>query len=79
MTEEMPEVPALQVPTSPVPVNNYYFVSIIDNIVYDKIKTDSQHAAILAAGPTFVQVPAIEDIEPGDIYDPETNTFSRPL
>lgn len=50
---------------------------VIDNRVYQVISTDGQSAAQFLSQPTFVQVDK-SAVAPGDVYDPETGTFSKP-
>jgi hypothetical protein len=56
---------------------------VIDNQVVDVLHTDDRLAAIFLSDPVTVDVSDLFDdnkiVFPGDIYDPETKTFSRIL
>lgn len=73
----LPQVPNLvpvQIDTDSVP--DYSLAIIKDNIVYQVMNMDGQTAALLLSNPLFVQVDNTL-VAVGDVYDPQTQTFSR--
>jgi hypothetical protein len=76
MTESLPEVPSLVTPFVQAPTQDYSVAALIDNTVYQVLNTDGQGAALFLANPTFIQVDK-DQVSVGQIYDPETNTFSN--
>jgi hypothetical protein len=79
MSEELPEVPLLERPRSPLDANpaqnRYHLAVIIDNIVYQTIQTDGNSAAIFLNNPTFVQITPGQAAQ-GYTYTPETGDFT---
>jgi hypothetical protein len=79
MSNELPQVPALERPVAnPAvidPQNAYVLAVVIDNVVYQVMHTNAKSASIYLANPIFVQI-AAGDAQEGYTYDPETNTFS---
>lgn len=72
----LPNVPNLTV-MAPTNDATYAIAAIIDNIVYQVIRTDGQSAAQFLAQPTFVQVDPAQ-VQAGYLYDAQTNQFTPP-
>ena len=53
---------------------------VIDNTVVQTIHLDERMAAIILSEPLAIDVTELgkQGVRNGDIYDPETGTFSRP-
>ena len=81
MSDELPVVPELVPPISPLDSdpsrNKYHLAVVVNNLVYQTIQTDGNSAAIFLANPTFVQITPGQAAQ-GYAYDPETGTFSIP-
>lgn len=71
---QIPQLVPVQIDTDSVP--DYSLAIVKDNVVYQVMNMDGQTAALLLSGPVFVQVDK-ELVSVGDLYDPETQTFSR--
>lgn len=76
MTNLTPVPPIKEFP-KPQALMPYDIALVINNVVYQVINADGQYAAQLLAQPTFVQVDR-KTVFQGDVYDPETKTFSTP-
>jgi hypothetical protein len=75
----LPSIPPLESPGQPQQsANEYGFALIINNVVYQRMRTDAQLASVFSGQPTFIQVDVNDPVEAGDIYDPVTGTFSKP-
>ena len=75
---ELPPVPTIEEARRPSPMAPYDIALIIDNTVSQVINADGQYAAQMLAQPLFVQVNR-KEVSQGDVYDPETGTFSTPV
>jgi hypothetical protein len=53
---------------------------VIDNQVVQTIHVDERMAAVVLSEPLVIDVTELgkQGVQNGDIYDPETGTFSRP-
>lgn len=73
------EVPELRVPPNPGPEKLPFDIAmVINNCVYQVLNVDGDHAAQLLSQPTYIRFKN-EEAKLGWRYDPETETFSRPI
>lgn len=73
----LPDVPPLDT-ALPIPrTEDFDIALILNNVVYEVINTNGQGAARFLAQPLFKQV-NFGEVGLGYLYDPETETFTRP-